>query len=75
MKRIFNKAKDYEGAEEWDIQQQVKMSPEERQLISKELKKKAYGNNSPDVRDNRNPPEGSGKVVRSDVRTSLRRRK
>jgi len=50
MERILNKAKNNKEAEKWDILQQIKMSPEERMKVAKELKKKFYGNNPPDVR-------------------------
>ena len=50
MKRIDNKAKNIKEAERWDITQQIMMSPEERQKAAKELKKKFYGDNPPDVR-------------------------
>jgi len=50
MERILNKAKNSNEAEKWDILQQIKMSPEERMKVAKELKKKFYGNNPPDVR-------------------------
>jgi hypothetical protein len=50
MERIVNKAKDYKEAEKWDIIQQIKMTPEQRQQIAKELKRRFYGDNTPDVR-------------------------
>ena len=50
MKRIVNKAKNNKEAEKWDIHQQISMTPEERQKAAKELKKKFYGANPPDVR-------------------------
>jgi 4-hydroxy-3-methylbut-2-enyl diphosphate reductase IspH len=50
MKRTFNKAKNHKEAEKWDIIQQTTMSPEERQQVAKEIRKKFYGSNSPDVR-------------------------
>lgn len=50
MERILNKAKNNKEAEKWDILQQIKMSPEERMNVAKELKKKFYGKNPPDVR-------------------------
>ncbi len=50
MKRVVNKAKNSKEAERWDITQQIKMTPEERQNAAKELKKKFYGLNPPDVR-------------------------
>ena len=50
MERIFNKAANHKEAEKWDIQQQINMTPRQRQKIAYELKKRFYGNNSPDVR-------------------------
>jgi predicted Fe-S protein YdhL (DUF1289 family) len=52
MKRVFHKARDFKEAEEWDIFQQVKMTPEERQKVATQLREKVYGKNAPDVRDN-----------------------
>lgn len=39
MERIFNKAENHKKAEQWDILQQARMSPEERMKVAKELKK------------------------------------
>jgi hypothetical protein len=51
MDRTFNKAKNFKEAEEWDIKQQINMTPRQRQKIAKELKRRYYGSNPPDVRD------------------------
>ncbi len=51
MDRIVNKAKNYEEALEWDILQQVNMTPQERMEIARILKEKVYGNNAKDVRE------------------------
>ena len=51
MERIVNKAKNFREAEDWDIQQNIRMSPEERQSIAKKLKERVYGKNVPDVRE------------------------
>ena len=53
MERIFNKAANHKEAEKWDIQQQINMTPRQRQKIANELKKRYYGNNSLDVRTKR----------------------
>ncbi|MEJ5351539.1 MAG: hypothetical protein WHS65_08110 [Melioribacteraceae bacterium] len=53
MKRIVNIAKSHAEAEEWDIKQQISLTPEERQRIAYELKIKAYGRNTKDVRETR----------------------
>ncbi|MEE9449024.1 MAG: hypothetical protein V3V72_03150 [Ignavibacteriaceae bacterium] len=50
MERIFNKAKNNKKAAQWDVLQQISMSPEERMKVAKELKNRYYGNNPPDVR-------------------------
>jgi predicted Fe-S protein YdhL (DUF1289 family) len=44
MERIFNKARSSKEAENWDILQQISMTPEERQRIAKELRKRFYRN-------------------------------
>lgn len=53
MKRIVNIAKSHKEATEWDIKQQISLTPEERQRIAYELKIKAYGRNTKDVRETR----------------------
>jgi hypothetical protein len=40
MKPVVHRAKNFNDAERWEILQQINMTPEQRQLISKELKKK-----------------------------------
>jgi hypothetical protein len=54
MKRIVHKAKSHREAHEWDIAQQIRMSPEERQRIASELKRRFYGSKNPDVREKKN---------------------
>ena len=51
MKRICNKAKNFKDAEEWDIEQQLRMTPEERQSASKELRERVYGKKTADVKE------------------------
>lgn len=51
MKRIVNKTKNHKDAEEWDILQQIQMTPEERQAVAAELKQKFYGTDVLDVRE------------------------
>lgn len=51
MKRVFNKAKTKKEAEEWDIFQNISMTPDERLYVSDELKRRVYGPNCPDVRE------------------------
>lgn len=50
MERIFHRAAGFLEAEQWDIQQQLEMTPEERKKAAETLKKRVYGNNPPDVR-------------------------
>jgi len=51
MERIVHKAKNHQEAEDWDIEQSIRMTPAERQQIAKALKDKFYGKNCPDVRE------------------------
>jgi len=53
MDRTFNKAANHKEAELWDILQQIKMTPQQRQRIAFELKKRFYGSKMPDIRDSR----------------------
>lgn len=53
MERIVNIAKNKKEADEWDIQQQIKLTPEERQKIAKELKRRFYGDKVPDIRSSK----------------------
>lgn len=50
MKRVIHKAKNHRQAAQWDLVQQVKMTPAQRQSAAKELKKRFYGEKNPDVR-------------------------
>ena len=51
MKKIVNHAKSHKEAEKWDINQQIQLTPAERQPIAAELKKRFYGTDVPDVRE------------------------
>jgi F0F1-type ATP synthase delta subunit len=53
MDRTFKKAENHKEAEKWDIKQQINLTPRQRQKIAKELKKRFYGKNPPDVRSKR----------------------
>jgi len=48
MKRLIHKAKNHREAQKWDIVQQITMSPEERQRIANELKRRFYGSKNLD---------------------------
>jgi len=49
--RVFRKSRNFAEAEEWDIQQHVQMTPEERQEAAYQLRKRVYGKKAPDVRE------------------------
>jgi len=51
MERVYHKSKSYKEAEEWDILQHIKMTPEERQHVAAELRKRVFGEHCPDVRE------------------------
>ncbi len=51
MERIVNIAKNKKEAEEWDILQQISMTPRERQEAARILKERVFGTNVPDVRE------------------------
>ncbi len=51
MKRVFHKAKNKKEAEEWDIWQQISMTPDERLSVADELKRRVYGRNVPDIKE------------------------
>jgi hypothetical protein len=51
LKRFVKKFKSFQEAEEWEIIQQIKMPPAQRQEIAKKLREKFYGKNNPDVRE------------------------
>jgi hypothetical protein len=53
MKRICSKAADFGEAEKKDILQYIRMTPDQRQRIAKQLKDRVYGKNAPDVRETR----------------------
>lgn len=49
--RVVNKARSFTEAEEWDILQNIRMSPEERRHAALELKRRTFGKRQPDVRE------------------------
>ncbi|MFO7462012.1 MAG: hypothetical protein R6X07_15450 [Desulfatiglandales bacterium] len=50
MKRVFKKSNDFNEAEEWDILQNVRLTPEERQKAAAELRKRVFGKRIPAIR-------------------------
>ena len=51
MERICKKSKNYKEAEEWDIEQQLRMTPEERQAAAKVLRERVFGHKTEDIKD------------------------
>jgi hypothetical protein len=51
MERIVHVAKSFTDADEWGLEQQVRMTPAERQRAARELKKRVFPKDSPDVRE------------------------
>jgi hypothetical protein len=50
MERVFQRSKNFKQAEEWDILQHIRMTPEQRQEASEQLRDRVYGKHAPDVR-------------------------
>ena len=50
MERIVNKTRDFREADEWDIQQHLRMSPQERMRVARMLKDRVYSSDAKDVR-------------------------
>lgn len=50
MKRLVKKSLTFKEAEEWDILQHIRMTPEERQEAAATIRKRAYGKDVPDIR-------------------------
>jgi hypothetical protein len=53
MIRVCHRSKSFQEAEEWDILQHIRMTPEERQEAADEIRRRVYGIDSPDVREAR----------------------
>jgi hypothetical protein len=48
--RSFNKAMSFSAAKQWDILQQISLTPEQRQRAARELKERVFGKHAPDIR-------------------------
>ncbi len=57
MERTVNKSKSFAAAHEWDIRQHIELTPQERQRIARELKRRLYGASAPDVRASHGKPQ------------------
>lgn len=53
MEKVVHKAKDHKEAREYDINQIINLTPEERQKIVRDLQRRFYGEKSPDVRESK----------------------
>jgi hypothetical protein len=51
MERVVHISRSFEEAEQWDIEQNLAMSPDERFSAAKELRERVYGADRPDVRE------------------------
>lgn len=51
IERVVHIARSHREAHEWDVEQQIRMTPEQRQDIARELRRRVYGPNPPDVRE------------------------
>ena len=51
MKRVFHKSKSFKEAEEWDIIQNIHLTPEERQKAAAQLRERVFGKNIPAIRE------------------------
>lgn len=50
LRGVIHVAKGFHEAREWEIFQELSMTPAQRQRAAKTLKERYYGKNSPDVR-------------------------
>jgi hypothetical protein len=50
MERVVHISKSFEEADEWDIQQQLAMTPEQRLQAAKELRDRFYPADAKDIR-------------------------
>jgi len=48
---VVHVAHSFEEARAWEIEQEIRLTPAERQAIAKALRDRFYGAESPDVRD------------------------
>jgi len=50
MKRVFHKSKSFKEAEEWDVLQHARLTPEQRLKAAAELKRRVFGDDVPKIR-------------------------
>lgn len=51
MEKVGKRSRSFEEAEEWDIEQQVSMTPQERMKAAKAIKDRLFPPPQPDVRE------------------------
>jgi hypothetical protein len=51
MERVANKARSFREADEWEIQQHLSMTPQERMRAAKLLKERMFPGKNPDIRE------------------------
>jgi hypothetical protein len=51
LRRIIHIAHGFDEAREWEIFQEISMTPGQRQRAARALKERFYGMNAPDVRE------------------------
>jgi hypothetical protein len=51
MERVFRRFANFEEAEQHDIEYYIHLSVDQRQAIARVLKKRAYGDDVPDIRE------------------------
>lgn len=59
MERIVHKARNFEEAEKWDIQQHISMTPQERMRAAREIRDRMFPGKQPDVREWHRSQKGS----------------
>ena len=54
MERVVRKFSGFKESEQQDIHYYINLSVDEHQAIARELKRRAFGDNTPDIRQYRN---------------------
>jgi len=50
VERIAHKSRNFKEADDWDVDQQIRMTSNERWAVARLLKERAYGRTNKDVR-------------------------
>ena len=50
MKRVAHMAKNFKEAEDWDIEQHINMTPQERMEVARILRERVFGNKTISLR-------------------------